>query len=138
MEKLALQPIRPVRPVTHDDNGYVVRDPEHETHLVSIAALGVGQAGLDEAGNATLFAGPAAFDDFAKRRAHPGGVDLTNGRNLPGEALEELADCRNYLVWHIQQHLDGALAGESEAGYEYGRAMRALGAVVTAFVELNR
>lgn len=70
----------------------------------------------------------AALDSLGSQRAWPGPVRL-HDRDLVWDAIEEAADARNYLVWHIQRHLDGALRGESPHASEYERGMRGLAAV---------
>ncbi len=54
----------------------------------------------------------AELNDLAHARALPGPV-IVQGRSLTQEALEELADARNYLVWqhHIRTRQD---AGDDE------------------------
>lgn len=131
MAKLALPPIKAVRPLDVNDDGVVRRDPAHETHLVETAALAVGLARTDTEGLVHLDASAQNLNQMALRRALPGGV-RTRGRSLPEEALEELADCRSYLVWHIQLFLDRAIEGDTAAAYEYQRGMRALAEVLQA------
>ena len=51
---------------------------------------------------------PAAdmLSHFAGTRIAPGPVQLPDGRSLPQEAREELADARNYLTWEIIRRVD--------------------------------
>lgn len=63
------------------------RDSVFEEHFTREAARSVGMP-------------PDGLYHMATARAHPGPVLMKNGRrNLILEAREELADCRNYLVW---------------------------------------
>lgn len=39
---------------------------------------------------------------LADERAHPGPILLPPGRSLVREALEELADLRNYVLWAVR------------------------------------
>lgn len=78
----------------------------------------------------------AGLDDFADRRAHPGGV--REALDAVQEAAEELADARNYLTWGIERVYDAMLAGDSEATATYERLMRSLAGVVVAWDALVR
>ncbi len=71
------------------------RDPAFEALMVRELAGGLG---IDV----------TALNTFADRRAQAGAVaygeDFPNvQRNLELDALEELADCRNYLCWRLEQ-----------------------------------
>jgi hypothetical protein len=72
---------------------------------------------------------------FADGRALPGGVRLT--LDADREAAEELADARNYLVWGIVAIYPAVLAGEPNACANYERRMRALTALIKAWVALH-
>ena len=77
----------------------------------------------------THYTGAVLVDDlirFSEERANvltPGEVRDRTAKDYQREALEELADCRNYLVWWLQAiHLE-EVGGGVEA---LGDAMRAL------------
>jgi hypothetical protein len=53
------------------------------------------------------------------------------------EAREELADCRNYLVWGIERIHDAYLAGDPDAADRMVMNMDALVAVVRAWRALR-
>jgi len=99
------------------------RDRGLEGDLTTVAAQSAGRDGR-------------GLSLFADRRAEPGPVRM-DGRDLMHEAAEELADCRNYLVWRAQEMYPGFLAGDAQACGEYDRAMRTLAAVVVAFDEMH-
>lgn len=93
---------------------------------------------MDTAAAAGLVALPAPLDldDFADSRTRPGPVDMgpeASPRDLIREALEELADCRNYLVWRIQQ-----LRTENGGTFEVFRVQAALAVVVLAWRAVKR
>lgn len=68
-------------------SGTVPRHVSREGRIVSDAS----EPGRNEA--------TTALWQFACERAHPGGVRVD--RDLDREALEELADCLNYVVWRV-------------------------------------
>jgi hypothetical protein len=80
---------------------------------------------------------PSRLNGFAEQRAGSGGVCGAAGRDFGLEAMEELADGRNYLVWWVEELLrtdpKGELAGEVIAAI--GRAGVAL---VTAWHEVEQ
>jgi hypothetical protein len=102
----------------------VERDHRLEVELVDLAARA---AGLN---------GDHGLSAFAEHRAWPGPV--REGPDWDREAREELADCRSYLCWGVQQVYAGMLAGDPVALDAYERRMRALSAVVKAWHELHR
>ena len=114
----------------------VIRDRAHERHIVGVAALAAGYARMKE-GDVIVQPAIDALNEFSDRRAAPG--DVLEERPVPllAEAAEEFADARSYLVWRIQLVLDDALAGDSEAGEEYKRAMSALSHLLAAWVALT-
>jgi len=71
------------------------------------------------------------LSDFADRRALPGGVRIA--MDWRREAMEELADCRNYLAWGGETFWDGYQAGDPEAGKQVAQGLTALAAVVRAW-----
>lgn len=62
---------------------------------------------------------------FADERALPGPVRRRDGQDFVQEAREELADARNYLVWHAQ-----VLRREADADARLVKVYRALVALV--------
>ena len=87
------------------------------------------------AANAVDFLDDQGLSDFADHRALPGGVRLT--LDWRREAMEELADCRNYIVWGIEGFWSGYLNGEPEACKQVAFGLTALGAVVRAWDALR-
>ena len=77
-----------------------------------------------------------SLSNYADMRAHDGGVRL--GRNLRVDALEELADARNYLVWDTEDHWPAYEAGDLEAGERVAENMAALSGVLRAWAALLR
>lgn len=69
------------------------RDVEDERLITRLALAGLGKEGAAVA---------AALIEFAEERAEAGPVRDVATRDLMQDGLEELADCRNYLVWAIQ------------------------------------
>jgi hypothetical protein len=102
----------------------VDRDVRLERELVDLAA------------RAASLNGDAGLSAFADARSWPGPV--RDGLDWDSEAREELADCRNYLCWGVQEVHARMLAGDPRAADEYERRMRALSAVVKAWHELHR
>ncbi len=78
---------------------------------------------------------PTALDEYAERRCHPGPLRLP--RVWMTEAAEELADCRNYLLWEATAYYEGYQAGDPEACRRFEHAMRTLAAVAKAWRELT-
>ena len=78
---------------------------------------------------------PTQIDTYAERRCHPGPLRLP--RSWMTEAAEELADCRNYLLWEATAHHAGYLAGDLDACARFEHAMRTLAAVTVAWRELT-
>ncbi len=113
----------------------VKRDPEHERHIVSIAALAAGHARIDN-GDVIVLPVIDALNRLSDERAWPGEVREQRETPLLTEAAEEFADARSYLVWRAQMVLDDALAGDPEASEEYKRAMSALTHLLSAWVAL--
>lgn len=81
---------------------------------------------------ATRGAPPEALIELAEQRAGDGQIrDLTN-RDFGMEALEELADTRNYLLWWVEQII--AKGGNIPAGAQLVRIISdVLAEVVVAF-----
>lgn len=105
------------------------RDPLLERRLSRLAHQAAGvHVPMDEAE-------PTALDAYAERRCHPGPLRLP--RSWMTEAAEELADCRNYLLWEASEHHAGYLAGELESCERFEHAMRTLAAVARAWHELT-
>lgn len=79
--------------------------------------------------------GDGGLTALAEHRALPGGVrlELDDIR----EAREELADCRNYLVWGIERIHDQYLAGDPFAADRLVKNMDALAGVVRAWQALR-
>jgi hypothetical protein len=102
----------------------VDRDPRLERELVDLAA------------RAASLSGDHGLSAYAEHRAWPGPV--RDGLDWDQEAREELADCRSYLCWGIQEVHARMLAGDPVAADLYERRMRALSAVVKAWHELHR
>lgn len=107
-----------------DDAGLRPRDEALERQLTRLAARSVGC----EAAASSLRA-------FADARAWPGGV--RPGLDPTQECAEELGDASNYLLWGVERIYPSMVAGDPGACDEYERLMRALGAVVLAWRELN-
>lgn len=99
------------------------RDIENERALTDLAGQAVG---LDRTVADSLTA-------FAEQRARPGPIVE---RDFVTEALEELADCRNYLIWGAQQ----AAARTTEDGEpndsEYAQLLTALSHVLRAWEQI--
>lgn len=108
------------------------RDLALERELTELAARHAGHTTLDPAGR--VVGNVAGLDDFADVRAHPGGV---RRRDLDREAREELADCRNYLVWAIEADYAGYLAGDLDAGRRVAHRLAALSKVIGAWHDLT-
>ena len=68
------------------------RSPVVEHGIVSRAARAHGASCRDA----------TELSAFANERALPGPVRRADGQSFPREAREEIADARNYLVWHYQ------------------------------------
>lgn len=115
----------------------VIRDPEHERHVVSIAALAGGHARIEN-GNVVVLPVVEALNEFSDARAWPGEVQEDRRVPLITEAAQEFADARSYLVWRAQLVLDDARDGDPEASEEYKRAMEALTHLLSAWVALMR
>lgn len=115
----------------------VIRDPDHERHIVGVAALAGGHARID-GGNVIVLPVIEALNEFSDARAWPGEVREDRRVPLVTEAAQEFADARSYLVWRAQLVLDDALAGDPEASEEYKRAMEALTHLLSAWVALMR
>lgn len=96
----------------------MIRDRERERELTLQAAA------LERATAHRLVA-------FADQRAGDGPVELED-RDLTLEALEELADARNYIVWRLRQLRE---ADTVDIG-EITRTRRALGLVAAAYESL--
>jgi hypothetical protein len=79
--------------------------------------------------------GDRGLTAMAEERALPGGVRY--GLDDIREAREELADCRNYLVWGIERIHDAYLAGDPDAADRMVMNMDALVAVVRAWRALR-
>jgi hypothetical protein len=80
---------------------------------------------------------PARLMVFAEQRAGQDPVRGAAGRDFGLEALEELADARNYLVWWAEQTLRSDPRGE--LGGEISAALgRAGSALVTAWAEVEQ
>jgi hypothetical protein len=101
------------------------RNLDLERELVELAARSAGF--YDVHGNGD----PAGIDDFADRRALPGGVRI--GLDPEREALEELADARNYLVWGCERDYQAYLDGDAVAGDRVRRRLEALSGVLRAW-----
>lgn len=69
--------------------------------------------------------------DLAALRALPGPV-IVNDRSFPREALEELADTRNYLVWQHRTRF------EADAGHDELAAIeRAIASLAVTWQHVN-
>lgn len=97
------------------------RDPRFERELTAHAARMYGVADAD-------------LSDFAQQRADThGGPTVNLDRDFGREALEELADARNYSVWWLQQsylvhHRDQAALVEGREAVLLGMGAVVLGA----------
>lgn len=85
--------------------------------------LTVGVVPADHARSAQL------LNAFADERAGDGPLIAVDRRNFAVEALEELADARNYLVWLVQ------ILGQDSA---VPAVLESLAAVVASFDALRR
>lgn len=110
---------RSVHPTVRSVPDY--RNPVVETERM----LAAGRAkGVDARG----------LDSFAIARTHPGPVTGGLRRNLVTEALEELADCRNYILWDWERNgSQGELTPAQTWNY-----MEALGALAVAWHRWDR
>ena len=87
------------------------------------------------AAEAVDFLDDCGLSDFADHRALPGGVRLA--LDWRREAMEELADCRNYIVWGIEGHWEGYLDGDPDASKQVALGLTALSSVVRAWDALR-
>jgi hypothetical protein len=79
------------------------------------------------------------FDDaglsaYADTRTLPGGI--RTDQNWRDHARQELADCRNYLVWDTEDHWDAYQAGDGLAGARVAENLGALSQLVKLWAAL--
>ncbi len=96
-----------------------------------------GEAGVVAQAIAGTALDPSGLEAFAHSRAHPGPVRV-KGRSLRREALEELADLRNYLVWEVQFDLQPrADAGDDVAAQRIPSRLGALRKLIEVWDDLH-
>jgi hypothetical protein len=112
---------------------YRERDISLERYLTSIAAQATGHT--KPKGDGTSVGDTGGLDEFADRRALPGGVRA--GMDYDREMAEEIADARNYAVWGIEPFWAEVRAGESRYTSDYERRMRSLSHLIEAWHALH-
>lgn len=123
------QCVRCGRPFEPDAEPVLERDLVRERDVVAQAARFAPYVSDPEAVAEALSA-------FAERRAGRDPVRLPKGRDLVVEALEEVADLRNYVAWEVRR-LELEERTDEDADREHMLLRRALAAAVESYDALS-
>lgn len=81
--------------------------------------------------------GDGGLSRVADDRAEPYG-GLRRGVDWRREALQEIPDARNYLVWDTEDYWDAYQAGDPDAGERVAENLTALALLIQVWVGLAR